>query len=78
MGSSNRIERAPIEERRAERELFFWTAAQVLALVLLTALTICLVVLVVEGRIHWLETGAAAVPLAIALRKGIESTRAPR
>jgi hypothetical protein len=43
--------RAPIATRKAERELFFWTARQILRLVLLTALTVYVVVSVVEGRL---------------------------
>jgi hypothetical protein len=43
--------RRPIEARRAERELFFWTARQTLKLVVLAALVIYLVVSLVEGRL---------------------------
>ncbi|HLM86852.1 MAG TPA: hypothetical protein VK272_11755 [Solirubrobacteraceae bacterium] len=43
--------RAPIEVRRAERELFFWTARQTLKLVVLVALTAYLLVSLLEGRL---------------------------
>jgi hypothetical protein len=43
--------RAPIEERRAERELFFWTARQAIKLVLLVAVAGYVVVSLIEGRI---------------------------
>jgi hypothetical protein len=43
--------RQPIETRKAERELFFWTARQTLKLVVLAALTAYLLVSLVEGRL---------------------------
>jgi len=43
--------RRSIEVRKAERELFFWTARQALKLVVLAALTAYLVVSLVEGRL---------------------------
>lgn len=43
--------RTSIEVRRAERELFFWTAGQTLKLVALAALTAYVVVSVVDGRL---------------------------
>jgi hypothetical protein len=47
----SRRERQPVEARKAERELFFWTARQALKLVVLAALTVYLVVLLIEGRL---------------------------
>jgi hypothetical protein len=43
-------ERPSIEDRKAERELFFWTVRQALLVVLLAALTAYVVVSLVEGR----------------------------
>lgn len=43
--------RTPIEVRRAERELFFWTARQTVKLVVLAAIAAYLVVSLVQGRI---------------------------
>jgi hypothetical protein len=43
--------RTPIEVRKAERELFFWTARQTVKLVVLAAIAAYLVVSLVEGRI---------------------------
>jgi hypothetical protein len=43
--------RTPIEVRKAERELFFWTARQTLELVVLAALAAYVVVSLLEGRI---------------------------
>jgi len=43
--------RTPIEVRKAERELFFWTARQTLELVVLAALAVYVVVSLVQGRI---------------------------
>jgi hypothetical protein len=43
--------RTPIEVRKAERELFFWTARQTLKLVVLAALAVYVVVSLVHGRI---------------------------
>jgi hypothetical protein len=39
-----------VELRRAERELFFWTARQTLKLVTLTAITVYFVVSLVHGE----------------------------
>jgi hypothetical protein len=47
----SRRARQPIEARKAERELFFWTARQTLKLVIFAALTAYLVVSLVEGRL---------------------------
>lgn len=41
----------PIEVRRAERELFFWTARQTVKLVVLAAIAVYLVVSLLQGRI---------------------------
>lgn len=46
----NRVRR-PIEARRAERELFFWTARQTVKLVVLAALAVYVVVSLLEGRL---------------------------
>jgi len=43
--------RTPIEVRKAERELFFWTARQTVKLVVLAAIAAYLVVSLVQGRI---------------------------
>jgi hypothetical protein len=43
--------RTPIEVRKAERELFFWTARQTLKLVVLAALAAYMVVSLLQGRI---------------------------
>lgn len=43
--------RTPIEVRRAERELFFWTARQTVKLVVLAAIAVYLVVSLLQGRI---------------------------
>ncbi|MGO9320732.1 MAG: hypothetical protein ACLQBY_08040 [Solirubrobacteraceae bacterium] len=51
VGFGSRRARQPVEVRRAERELFFWTARQTLKLVILAALTAYLVVSLVEGRL---------------------------
>ncbi len=50
VGPANRV-RQPIAVRKAERELFFWTARQTLKLVVLVALTAYLIVSLVEGRL---------------------------
>jgi hypothetical protein len=42
--------RTPIEVRRAERELFFWTARQTIKLVLFAALAVYVVVSLAEGQ----------------------------
>lgn len=49
MGLPNRT-RTPIEVRRAERELFFWTARQTVKLVLFAALAAYVVVSLVRGQ----------------------------
>lgn len=41
----------PIDVRRAERELFFWTVRQALMMILLAALTIYIVVALAKGRL---------------------------
>jgi hypothetical protein len=46
-----RHEQRPIEVRRAERELFFWTARQAVELVVLAALAAYVIVSLIEGRI---------------------------
>jgi hypothetical protein len=51
MGFGSRQARQPIEARRAERELFFWTARQTLKLVIFAALTAYLVMSLAEGRL---------------------------
>jgi hypothetical protein len=40
-----------IQRRRAERELFFWTARQALQLILFAAFVIYVVVAMIEGRV---------------------------
>lgn len=40
----------PLENRRQERELFFWTAHKILKLVILTVLTVYAVVSLVQGQ----------------------------
>jgi hypothetical protein len=42
--------RAPLDQRRGERELFFWTAREVLKLVAAVAFTIYLLVSLVTGH----------------------------
>jgi hypothetical protein len=49
VGLPNRT-RTPIEVRRAERELFFWTARQTVKLVLFAALAAYVVVSLVRGQ----------------------------
>jgi hypothetical protein len=51
VGHGSRRARQPIEVRKAERELFFWTAYQTLKLVILVALTAYVVASLVEGRL---------------------------
>jgi hypothetical protein len=43
--------RAPIDVRRAERELFFWTARQTIKLVLFAAVAVYVVVSLIEGEL---------------------------
>jgi hypothetical protein len=43
--------RTPIEVRKAERELFFWTAHQTVKLVVLIALAVYVVVSLIQGEI---------------------------
>lgn len=50
MGLPHRA-RAPIEVRRAERELFFWTARQAIKLVLFAAVAVYVVVSLIEGQL---------------------------
>jgi hypothetical protein len=45
----------PIRDRRAERELFFWTAREALKLVLFVALVVYVVVSIVNGRLPGAE-----------------------
>jgi hypothetical protein len=56
---TNRIKRSQqitsIRNRRAERELFFWTAREALKLVLFAALVVYVVVSVVQGRLPGAE-----------------------
>jgi hypothetical protein len=47
--------RTPIEVRKAERELFFWTAHQVLKLIALMALVAYLIVSLVQGQLPGTE-----------------------
>jgi hypothetical protein len=54
-------QRPSFEERRRERELFFWTARQSLWLIMLTAATVYVVVS--------LATGSAPIPLRLILPK---------
>lgn len=54
LGSPDR-NRAPIQERKAERELFFWTVEKSLKSVALAALTVYSVVSVVEGHLPGAE-----------------------
>jgi hypothetical protein len=51
VGFGSRRAHQPIEARKAERELFFWTARQTLKLVIFTALTAYIVVSLAEGRL---------------------------
>jgi hypothetical protein len=51
VGFGSRQARQPIEIRKAERELFFWTARQTLKLVIFAALTAYVVASLVEGRL---------------------------
>ncbi|HYM54998.1 MAG TPA: hypothetical protein VES97_06525 [Solirubrobacteraceae bacterium] len=41
----------PIEKRKAERELFFWTAFQALKLILTVALVLYTVISLIEGKL---------------------------
>jgi hypothetical protein len=50
MASTHRA-RTPIEVRRAERELFFWTARQTLQLVVLAAVVVYVIVSLLRGHI---------------------------
>jgi hypothetical protein len=43
--------RTPIEVRRAERELFFWTARQAIKLVLFAAVAVYVVASLLEGEL---------------------------
>lgn len=43
--------RKPIERRREELELFFWAARQALSVVVLAALTVYLIVALIEGQL---------------------------
>jgi hypothetical protein len=55
VGYGSRRARQPIEVRKAERELFFWTAYQALKLVILASVTAYLVVSLFEGRVPGAE-----------------------
>jgi hypothetical protein len=50
-GHGSHRARQPIEVRKAERELFFWTAYQTLKLVVLASFTVYLVVSLLEGHL---------------------------
>jgi hypothetical protein len=50
MASTHRA-RTPIEVRRAERELFFWTARQAIALAVLAAVAVYVIVSLLRGHI---------------------------
>jgi hypothetical protein len=54
-GYGSRRARQPIEVRKAERELFFWTAYQTLKLVILAAFTAYVVASLAEGRLPGTE-----------------------
>jgi hypothetical protein len=41
----------PIEQRKAERELFFWTAFQALKLIVTVALVVYIVISLIEGEL---------------------------
>jgi hypothetical protein len=61
----SRQPKLPVADRRAERELFFWTAEHWLRLVALGALTAYSVVSLIEGR----------MPVVEALRHLVEAAR---
>lgn len=50
MGLARRAH-TPIEVRRAERELFFWTARQIVKLVILAAFAAYVVVSLINGQL---------------------------
>jgi hypothetical protein len=43
--------RTPIEIRKAERELFFWTARETVKLIVLAALAVYVVISLIEGQL---------------------------
>jgi hypothetical protein len=47
--------KSSVEARRAERELFFWTAHQWLRLVVLVALVLYSIVSLIEGHVPGLD-----------------------
>jgi hypothetical protein len=51
LGARSGHERRPLERRRAERELFFWTAFTALRLVAAVAIVVYLIVLLIEGHV---------------------------
>jgi hypothetical protein len=55
MQRASRKPKPSIQARRTERELFFWTARQVLALVTLSALVAYSIVSMVEGHLPVVE-----------------------
>ncbi len=46
----NRHNRPPVEDRRNERDLFFWTAQQSLRLILAVAITLYVIVSLLNGE----------------------------
>ncbi len=46
---SSHQQQASIKKRRAERELFFWTAFKALDLIVATTLVVCILVSLIEG-----------------------------
>jgi hypothetical protein len=51
LGTRSGHDRGPLDRRRAERELFFWTAFTALRLVAAMAIVVYLIVLLIEGHI---------------------------
>jgi hypothetical protein len=56
----------PLGTRWAERELFFWTARQILKLIVLAALTVYFVVSLLKGRFAGLEHLVALLDMIVA------------
>jgi hypothetical protein len=50
LGAHSGHDRDPLERRRAERELFFWTAFTTLRLVAATAIVVYLIFMLIEGK----------------------------
>lgn len=50
LGPSDRPH-TPIEKRKAERELFFWTAFQALKLIVTVALVVYIVISLIDGEL---------------------------